>query len=187
MAFSRSHALSLKSESISDRLLDRLLELQDIRNDISHHAALTREQAETELKKIIPLFQEMLEETRFLEDCRILRFESLAAKCKCEIFNGHALNKEYEEINFGSAQAYVVTLGQDHIFLEWSGEIFSLSPFLHYDKDTTGHESYLSFFKGKKDGKYFYEPVKIRTEKSFDNLTNRFDSEKDILHNLAVP
>lgn len=185
--FSKNNSQNLCCEIISNELFDKLLELQDIRNDISHHAAPTKEQAEEELKIVIPLFQEMLEETMFLEDINILRFESFGSKSKCEIFNGHALNKEYEEFDFGVNQSFVIGLGQENIFMEWGSDIFCLSPFLHFDKDTTGHESYLSFFKGKKESKYWFEPVKIRTEKSFDHLTARFESEKDALLNLIVP
>lgn len=187
VAFSKTNNLNLKCEIISEELLDKLLELQDIRNDISHHAAPTREQAIEELKLVIPLFQEMLVESSFLEDVRILRFESYSSKCKCEVFNGHSLNKEFEELDFGLNQAQVIGFGNDKLFTEWQGSVFSLSPFLHFDKDNTGHESYLSFFKGKKEGKYWFEPVKVRTEKSFEHLTALFESEKDALLNLIVP
>ncbi len=185
--FSKTNSLNLRCEIIPNELFDKLLELQDIRNDISHHAAPTKEQAVEELKIVIPLFQEMLEETMFLEDIKILRFENFGSKCKCEVFNGHALNKEFEEFDFGGNQAVVITFGQENIFMEWGIDIFCLSPFIHFDKDNTGHESYLSFFKGKKGSKYWFEPVKIRTEKSFDYLTARFETEKNILLNLIVP
>jgi hypothetical protein len=184
--FSKANNLSLLSEMISIELLDKLLELQDIRNDISHHAAPTKEQAIEELKVVIPLFQEMLEESRFLEDVRILRFESFSSKCKCEVFNGHSLNKEFEEFDFVSNQSFVIGFGNEKLFVDWNNTVFSLTPFLHYDKDNTGHESYLAFFKGKKEGKYWFEPIKVRTEKSFDHLTSVFESEKDALLNLIV-
>lgn len=185
--YSATNNLSLKCELIPTTLLDKLLDLQDIRNDISHHAAPTKEQAEDELRLVIPLFQEMLQESRFLESIRILRFETFGSKCKCEVFNGHALNKEFEELDFAANQPLVIGFGQENLFAEWDAELFSLSPFLHFDKDSSGHESYLSFFKEKKEGKYKFEPVKIRTEKTFDHLTARFESEKDYLLGLIVP
>ncbi len=184
----KSNALGFKCEEIDVTLLDDLLQLQDIRNDISHHAAPTREQAETELTQVIPLFREMLTKTRFLENCRVLRFENFAIQCRCEFFNGHSLNREYDNYTFPDPQRdYVLQLGQEQLFVEWDGECFSLSPFLHFDKDATGHESYVCFYKGKKDGKYWYEPVKIRTEKAFDHLQTRFESEKDEIIRLLVP
>lgn len=185
--YSRVNTYDLKCEFISSSLLNKLLELQDIRNDISHHAAPTKEQAEEELKAIAPLFQEMLKETSFLQDVKILRFESFGSKCKCEVFNGHALNKEYEEFDFSINQSFVLGLGQKSIFTEWNGETFGLSPFLHFDKDSSGHESYLAFFKRKMMSKYWFEPVKIRTEKSFDSLQTRFDTEKSEIINLIIP
>ena len=73
------------------------------------------------------------------------------------------------------------------IFARWDDEIFSLSPFLHFLNDTTGHETYLCFFKGKKDGRYWYEPIKVRAEMVFDPLHNRFDAEYTELYGLFVP
>lgn len=185
--YSETRNLGLKCEEIEIELLDKLLDLQDIRNDISHHAAPTKEEAEEELRIVVPLFNEMLVKTEFLADCKVLRFESFAAKCRCEEFNGHFLNKEFDDFNFNADLAYVLGLGQEQLFLKWEDEIFSLSPFLHFHRDIGGRESYLSFFKGKKNGKYWFEPVTIREEISFDHLQARFDAEQAILISLIVP
>ena len=113
----------------------------------------------------LPIFREMLTKTRFLEDCKILRFESFSSSCRCETFNGHSLNREYENSNLTETQrAYVVGLGQEQLFVVWDTECFSLSPFLHFVRDATGHESYVCFYKGRKQGKYWYEPVKVDTK-----------------------
>ncbi len=184
----KTNSLGFKFEEIDGSLCDDLLSLQDIRNDISHHTAPTREQAESELQQVSPIFREMLIKTRFLERCKILRFESFSSICKCEAFNGHFLNREYENPSFTDLQkGYVLGLGQEQLFVVWDSECFSLSPFLHFDRDATGHESYLCFFKAKKHGKYWYEPVKIRTEKTFDGLQPRFEAEKDAIIRLVVP
>ena len=180
--------LGFKFEEIDESLCDDLLRLQDIRNDISHHTTPTREQAEIELQQVLPIFREMLTKTRFLENCRILRFESFSSSCRCETFNGHALNREYENLILNETQkAYVIGLGQEQLFVVWDQECFRLSPFLHFVKDATGHESYLCFFKGKKQGKYWYEPIKIRDEMTFDTLNARFEAEKDAIIGLVVP
>ena len=185
--FSRANALGLKCEEIEPELLDKLLALQDIRNDISHHAAPTREEAEAELLQVIPLFKEMLMMTEFLADCKILRFESFASSCWCEEFNGHFLNKEYAHFDFGASQPFVLGLGQENLFLKWENEVYSLSPFLHFHTVTGSRESYLSFYKGKRDSRYWFEPVARRQEISFDHLQVRFDAEQAILISLIVP
>jgi len=184
----KENKLGFKFEEINDTLYDDLLCLQDIRNDISHHAAPTREQAESELRQIEPIFRDMLTKTRFLKNCKILRFESFSSICRCETFKGHSLNRDYENPSFTDQQRnYVIGLGQEQLFVVWDAECFSLSPFLHFDRDTMGHESYLCFYKKKKDGKYWYEPIKIRTEKTFDHLQTRFEVEKDSIIGLVVP
>ncbi len=187
ISFAKANNLGLKCEQIEIELFNKLLELQDIRNDISHHTAPTKEEAEAELIKVIPLFKEMLVLTEFLEDCKVLRFESFAAKCRCEEFNGHFLNKEFGDFNFNADQPYVLRLGQEQLFLKWEDEVFSLSPFLHFHKDGVGRETYLSFFKSKKNGKYWFEPITKREEVSFDQLQARFDAEQAVLIGLIVP
>jgi len=186
--FCKTNSLGFKFQEIEENLIDDLLALQDIRNDISHTASPTREQAETELKQVIPLFMTMLNKTRFLENCKFLRFDTYGANCRCETFNGHSLNREFDGFEFPDPQkAYVLGLGQEQLFVEWDLEWFSLSPFLHFDRDTTGHESYICYYKGKKESKYWYEPVKMRGKKTFDHLQARFEAEKDELIRLLVP
>ena len=187
--YCKSNTLGFKCEEIDESLLDDLLYLQDIRNDISHHATPTREQAESELVQVTPLFQEMLTKTIFLENVRIYRFDSFSNRLTCQYFYGHSLNSEYDsDVKINDAQkAYIIGLGQEQLFVLWDSECYSLSPFLHFDKDTTGHESYVCFYKGKKDSKYWYEPVKVRTEKTFDHLQARFEAEKDEIFRLLVP
>jgi hypothetical protein len=186
--FVKKRVLCFKCKEVDESLLDDLLRLQDIRNDVSHHATPTSEQAKEELKQVIPLFREMIAKTRFLENCKVLRFESFSSECRCEAFNGHSLNREYENYKWPDViRNYVLTLGQEQIFALWDSECFSLSPFIHFDKDVTGHEAYLCFYKGKKQSKYWYEPLKIRSEKNFDHLQKRFESEKDEIIKLVVP
>jgi hypothetical protein len=186
--FCNTNALNFQCQTIDESLLDDLLRLQDIRNDLSHHAAPTREQAEAELEQVIPLFQTMLTKTRFFENCKILRFDSFKVKCRCESFNGHSLNREYDDLTVVAPQlSYIIGLGQEQLFVQWGAECFSLSPFLHFDKDATGHEAYVCFYKGKKQRKYWYEPIKIRSAKTFDRLQARFEIEKDEIVRLLVP
>jgi len=186
--YCKINTLGYKCEEIDETLIDDLLELQDIRNDISHHTAPTREQAEAELAFIIPLFQKMLMKTRFLGNCNILRFDTFTSTCRCESFNGHSLNREFENYPFLEPQrTLVLGLGQEQLFVYWDGECFSLSPFLHFDKDASGHESYVCFYKGRKVKKYWYEPVKIRTERTFDHIQPRFETEKNEIVRLLVP
>jgi hypothetical protein len=186
--FSSANSLGLKCEQISLSVLDFLYGLQDNRNQFSHTSTPTKEQAEKELKAIERLFKKALKELRFLENISIIRFESFTTNCRFETFKGHYLNKEYEEINLPPSQlGIVMTNPGEVIFARWDDEIFSLSPFLHFLNDTTGHETYLCFFKGKKDGRYWYEPIKVRAEMVFDPLHNRFDAEYTELYGLLVP
>jgi hypothetical protein len=185
--FSRTNNLGFKSEVISQKLLDKLLELQDIRNDISHHTTPTNEQAKAELEIVIPVFKEMLMETQFLAECKILRFDTFSSICNCQVFNGHSLNNENDDFTFSPNDlSYVLSLGQEQLFVYWDNEVYSLSPFLHFSKDNTGHETYLSFFKSRKEVsekmfKYYFEPVKLRNEDSYSHLTSRFETEKDTI------
>lgn len=187
--YSFASSLGLKCEkNIAPPLLDKLYSLQDNRNHFSHSATPTKEQAEGELNKVLPLFNKALEELQFLENVRICRFEAFDKKCHFETFRGHHLNKEYAEIDVDPAVlGYVMIDPGQVVFAKWEDDLFSLSPFLHYVNDNTGHETYLCFYKGKKDYKYWYEPVKMRHEITFDHLQARFDAEEQELVNLMVP
>ncbi len=186
--FSTANSLGLKCEQISLVVLDLLYDLQDNRNQFSHTSTPTKEQAEKELEIVESLFKNALKELRFLENVNIVRFESFTTKCRFETFKGHYLNKEYEDINLPPTQLAIVTSNPGEvIFAKWDDEIFSLSPFLHFLNDATGHETYLCFFKGKKDSKFWYEPIKVRDEMAFDLLHNRLDAEYIELSGLLVP
>jgi len=184
-----SASLGLKSESfIRTELLDVLYELQNNRNHFSHTATPTKEQASKELMIIAPLFNSALENMQFLENVIIFRFESFSEKCWVETFKGHHLNKEFENIIIPPEKIACVTTNPGQVvFAKWDDDIFSISPFIHYTNDDSGHETYLCFYKGKRSGKFWYEPVKIRTEKFFDRLQPRFDAEKDEIISLVVP
>lgn len=187
--YSAAISLNLKSEQhISLSLLDNLYELQDNRNHFSHFSTPTREQAAEELKSVLPIFNAVLEELQFLDNVNIFRFDSFTTKCHLETFKGHHLNKEYDDVDVDPARlSYVMVNPGEVIFAKWGEDIFSLSPFLHYLNDGSGHETYLCFYKGKKQSKHWFEPVKIRDEKTFDLLQCRFDTEEQELVNLMVP
>lgn len=172
-------------DSFSFELITFLRELQDIRNDISHHTTPTKEQAKVDLIELEPTFKKMLLKLDFLKDCQILRFESYTTKAQFETFNGHSLNKEFDDIHIDSSLLpYILSNANNNIFVKWDDEIFSLSPFLHFISDTTGHESYLCFFKGKKEGKYWFEPTKLRKEVTFEDLFAKHEAEKAEIQSL---
>jgi hypothetical protein len=60
--YSKNSSLGLKVEQINLDTLDYLYELQDNRNQFSHAATPTREQAEQELRIVEPLFEKCLRE-----------------------------------------------------------------------------------------------------------------------------
>ncbi len=188
--FSNANGLNLKCGNfISLELIETLYELQNNRNHFSHTATPTKEQAEAELNIVTPLFRTVLKNLKFFEEISILRFESFTTSCRFQTFKAHSLNREFEEAIGIEAvqQAYVMTNPGEVIFAHWDDDIFSLSPFMHFKHDDTGHETYLSVYKGKRDSKFWYEPVKVRENICYDPLQPRFDAEKAVLQSLIVP
>lgn len=174
---------------ISFELIQFLNQLQNIRNDISHHATPTIEQAEADLQHVLPIFRQMLQKIEFLKDCMIVKFEEYRNnKARFQTFNGHSLNREFESYSINSTTlSYIFTDSPnptDNILVKWEDELFSISPFLHFIHDQSGHESYLCFFKGRKESKYWFEPTKLRTEIAFDTLHAKYDLEKANIHSL---
>ena len=75
--------------------------------------------------------------------------------------------------------SYVMTNPGKVVFAKWDNEFFQCIAFSPLFKMTAqGMRSYLCFYKGKKQGKYWYEPVKMRNEITFDQLQARFDAEE---------
>ncbi len=192
LTYSRDNSINLKCDQIDDQLLDKLLELQDVRNNTAHHATPTLEEAESALQKVLPLFAEMLDKTRFLGECEILRFSAVSPPdITCAIYRGYSLHREQIKFKLGTDILsnnlyYLLTLGNEQLFLKWEDDIFSLSPFLHYQNDNTGHESYLCLYKGKKNEKYQFEPVKLRDEIAFENKQLQFEAEITEIQNLIL-
>ena len=188
--FSNTNGLDLKcGNNITIELIDTLYKLQNNRNHFSHTATPTKEQAEEELRIVAPLFRIALKNLRFFEEIKVLRFESFDTKCHFQVFKAYSLNRESDhdvEVSQNKI-AYVMANPCDVIFAKWEDDIFSLSPFIHFLHDTTGHETYLCVYKGKRESKFWYEPVKVRDNICFDPLQVRFDVEKTELQNLIVP
>jgi len=180
-----SNNLGLKCELINEGLLNDLLTLQDIRNDISHHTTLSDDEAKQELKKIIPLFNEMLNKTKFLADCQILCFKSFSEKINCREFCGYSLNTEYKNIDIDNHVQYILGLGQEHLFVKWGNDVFSVSPFLHFKIEKT--QAFLCFYKQMKDDKFLFEPTILREKLYFDDLQSRFETEKNEILQLLLP
>ena len=177
----------LCEQHISFDLLNDLFQLQNNRNDFSHSAAPSPIQAREELVVIEPLMDSVLSRLSFLADVDFVRFDTFSTACRFEIFKGHSLNKEYETIRVDNSRlTYVMNDPGNIIFAKWQSELYSVSPFLHFVNDTMGYETYLSVFKGRRDSKFWYEPLKLRNEVSFDTLQTRFDAEKVELQQLFV-
>ncbi len=81
----------------------------------------------------------------------------------------------------------VVGLGQEQMFVKWDEEVFGLSPFLHFHKGDGGRETYMSFFKERKESKHLFEPITKREDFTYNHLQARFDAEQAQLQNLIIP
>ncbi len=188
--YSNANGLNLKcGYFIKIELIESLYDLQNNRNHFSHTSTPTREQAEAELNIVIPLFRKVLKNIRFFENVSILRFESFDSRYHFQIFKAYSLQRESNHNVSVQPErlTYVMTNPGEVIFAKWDEDLFSLSPFMHYQHDDTGHETYLSVYKGKRDSKFWYEPVKVRNNVCYDSLQSRFDAEKVELQNLIVP
>lgn len=183
VSHSKSNNFNLKCEQISNQLIERLSELQDVRNNVAHSAVLTKEEAEGLMLVVQPIFAAMLDLTRFLANCEILRFTNFnPPDISCAVYQGYSLHRE--QIKFqvdtdlpANSLSYIFSMTNEQVFLIWGEDVFSLSPFLHYQNDDMGHESYLCVYKGRKDSLYWYEPVKLRNEISFTDKQARFQAE----------
>ncbi|HEY9651514.1 MAG TPA: hypothetical protein V6C95_12675 [Coleofasciculaceae cyanobacterium] len=153
---------------ISLDLIEKLRELNKLRNGFSHTGAMSEEQA----RKFILANQgdvlSVLQDCKRLSDVKLLRFnrtEGKLSQIRCEVFKGHSMNRTYkvfylENENLSKCLKY---LHPKNILINIDDAFFSISPFFHFRLTDSGHQTKLCCYKKKKgeasEQKFIYEVI----------------------------
>ncbi len=185
---------SLKVTSLD--LIEKLRELNRVRNGFSHSGAMSEEQA----RKFILANQgdvlSVLQDCKNLNSLKLLRFnknEGKASHIRCEVFNGHSMNRTYETFLLTSEQVTTAFdyLDRDNILINIDNHIFSISPFFHFKLTDSGHQTRLCCYKKKKgeppEQKFIYEVIGDALEIDFEaaNFSSVVDEIRSLLPDLS--
>lgn len=150
---------------ISIPVIQKIRNLNQERNELMHVAALSEEQAAGIYTSVFPDVFEVLKDLKELEFVDILHFIQVVntvTNLRCEIFNGHALARSIRTITITAAQVGQLgnQLNSQNILVKYKTEVFSITPFLHFQSEANGNSTNLCYFKRKvPNAKYEYEIV----------------------------
>ncbi|MGD0951385.1 MAG: hypothetical protein ABR985_03170 [Methanotrichaceae archaeon] len=127
----------LISSYINSDIFDVIKKLNDQRNDVSHLAALSEQEAEDRFKELYPIVTDLLFELSFLENVRILKYVNNLGdihKNRFKKFEGHSLQgQNYDKEFTDSELTKVISILNDQIILlELDTNIFNISPYIHF-------------------------------------------------------
>ncbi|MDT4952778.1 MAG: hypothetical protein QOJ02_916 [Acidobacteriota bacterium] len=176
---------------ISVDLIERLRNLNQRRNGFSHEAAKSDEQARQLLAENYSDVLETLKEFTGLQDITLMRWvgqDGDVHNLRCEIFESHATTKNIKPLRINDQQLRDSSqhLNTRTVLSKIGDKIFSLSPFLHWMDDGTGHCTRLCYYKRKKTEngvqEFHYEISGISTPTKFP--ASNFEAEINGLRSL---
>jgi hypothetical protein len=138
---------------ITEDLLQRITDLNRVRNGFSHSAALSTKQAQELFTEYLPEVMSVLQSIGDLENITLMRFAGNEGDdihaLNCEVFSGFGLVKEFRKIQIEDQQLAESgsCLNRDNIIVANDDRIYSLSPFVHFQEDEAGHHTELCFYK----------------------------------------
>lgn len=171
-------------------VIQKIRNLNQERNEFMHVAAISEEQAGNSYTSLFPNVLEVLKDLRELEFVDIMHFIQVAdaiTNIRCEVFNGHGLARSIKTISVTAVQLGQLgnQLNAQNILAKYQGEVFSITPFLHYHPEANGNSTNLCYFKRKAaNARYEFEIVSRSEAIEFDRVI--FQDRTDELRALIV-
>ncbi len=164
----------LCANAVTIPTIQKIRSLNQERNEFMHVAAVSEEQAAASYATLFPEVLDVLKDLRELEFVDIMRFIQVAdvvTNLRCEIFNGHGLARSIKNITVSAGQLGQLgnQLNSQNILVKYQGDLFSITPFLHFRSEANGNVTNLCYFKRKTAGnQYEYEIVSRSESVEFD-------------------
>jgi hypothetical protein len=155
----RDHLPALgTAQLISIQVLDKMLELNQRRNDeVAHRGTLNERQSRDLAEAFEPEVFGILNDLAGLAEVRLVRPErpSGAGKFRCETFAGESTTRRFEQVAVAT-EARNALLARDRyadeVFAYYDGRMYSLSPMIICRSTARGHRTQLAYFKKKIGG-----------------------------------
>lgn len=141
---------------ISTNVVEKLRELNRVRNEFSHSSAKTDAQCRQLIETYEPDVLSVLRAIKEISNVVLIRYvssnEGNALLFRHEDFKGSSLNRTFSSARIAPdkfSQVYSY-LNDKNILAICGDDIYCLSPFLHFKTDGSGNHTRLCFYKKKK-------------------------------------
>lgn len=193
LVFAKDNTYPLESiDLVKVETIEKIRELNRVRNQYSHYAAQSVEQARQLYPEWLQEVISVLKDLQRLQEVTVLRFVGQgrsALQFRGETFIGHYLNRDYSFFDIPQSIIHdcIPHLNDQRILIRMpSSRLFSASPFLHFHPDT--NLTRLCYFKDKEgespDQKYIFEILGVSQPKDFP--ASNFLTEDSELRSLLL-
>ncbi len=176
------------SDIIPISTLGLIKKLNQERNGFEHASAKTTAQQQALYVELYPQLELVLRQLIKLEDVVVFRYHEAETPLypRCEILNGNDLNgkKEIIPIRKDNYIEIVDYFNSGSIYAQVKGEVFCLSPFIHFTQETHETNAIICFYKQDKGGKYHFEVVSKSQDQEFEKIT--FEIMENQLRSLVI-
>ena len=139
---------------ITNEVIEKLIELNRTRNGFSHSPAISEAQATKIYSECYLDVFLVLHDLKNLKDIQLLRYigqKENPHNLRCETFRGYSTTKTIKTITIDQDQLTnsAKYLDEKYILVMNNKHIYSISPFLHFKQDTSGHQTSICVCKKK--------------------------------------
>lgn len=190
LSYNEIHNILSTANVISIPIIQKIRNLNQERNEFMHIAAISEEQAAASYATLFPEVLDVLKDLRELEFVDIMHFLQVTdavTNLRCEVFNGHALARIIKTVavNINQLSQLGNQINSHNILARYQGEVFSITPFLHFHSEANGNSTNLCYFKRKiPNSRYEYEIISRSESIEFDRVI--FQDRTDELRTLIV-
>ncbi len=152
---------------VNHDIIERCTELNRVRNEFSHSAAVSDAQASEIIATVMPELLSILQDSIFLTETEVViyggrsKYVGKDSEVSCETFKGFHTNRRYAAflVDDNSLKNYVDFTNGNRVALVVDKLIIPLAPFLHFQDYDEGHTKRLMYLKRIKN-----EPSNERLE-----------------------
>lgn len=177
------------SKQLKSKILEALIDLNQVRNDTRHSGTLSNEQYEMKFQIAYGLLNYIIPDLMFLKECKILNFVKFErGTIFCTAYEGDSSVQKI--VNFESEPAMlskISEIGNDVLFAKCEDVFIKLTPYLHFKTEYEGHDSIICTFKRLSEGQFIFEHSKTKQELKFEELKETFNGERtDVTSIISV-
>lgn len=150
-----NHIPLVSNQLIPLAVIQKVRRLNQERNGFMHTAALSEEQASRKYLELVPDVLDVLTDLNELASLEILHYignEGAATALRFHLFQGYTLarqNSPTMQITPTQLSRIAGELTNQNIFAYYQGELFSITPFLHFKSEANGNITNLCYCKKK--------------------------------------